>query len=473
MLTLNNGVIDSSPSFLQDLFMPPANKKVREYALEILHRVDTQKSYANLLLNSVPDDDSQQMRPFLTQLVKGTLEWRSRIDHRLQPLLQTPLEKMNPWVRNALRLGAYEVLFLDKVPKEVSVNEAVNLAKKYARGKSSGGLVNAVLRKIAATPHASGPEASPSIEDMAASLSHPQWLLTLWAEQLGLEEARKLCEANNSRWVRCIRANTLRISAADLRDELAKEGVECAPGRYDPDCLYVTATPKGLSLPRLSSFARGLFTIQDESSALVARLLGAAPGEFLIDLCSAPGGKAAASAAFMGDKGVIAAVDPHPNRLRLVNELCGRLGITSVHPLAADGRSVSFGSPADKILIDAPCSGLGTLGNKADLRWQKKEEDIGSLVHLQWELLEHAASLLREGGSMVYSSCTINRHENQDIVRHFLEAHDDFVLVPATEVLQDEVTTPEGFLQTIPHSHGIAGAFGALLMKKAGGFALR
>ncbi len=428
----------------------------RETALRILERVDRTKAHAHVLLQHAYTEieGSEASSGFLTQLVKGTLQQRARIDDELRPFLRKPVSSLDSWTRNILRLGAYEVLFLDKVPREVSVNEAVELAKKHAKGPKSG-FVNAVLRNLCRkVPESSG----------SGNLSHPEWILRLWREQLGDSQAEALARRNNEAWPTSIRLNTLKTDADQLRKKLRTEGVEVEEGKFASDILKILSHEKPLHT--LASFAEGLFTIQDESAALVGHLVDPKPGQLVIDLCAAPGGKSTHIAALMKNTGLVMSLDPGPRRLRLVRGLSNRLGITSLEVAAADGRKPPLKTQADRVLVDAPCSGLGTLGKKSDLRWNQKEENIAGLIELQAALLDAASALVRPGGRLIYSTCTINRHENEEVVESFLGQHPEFHILPCAGFLAEEVCPEEGCYTVMPHTHDMAGAFGAVMERK-------
>ena len=428
--------------------------KVRARALHILERVEHAGAHANVLLQNAYKDAEFDAgsHAFLTQLVKGTLEQQGTIDKVLAPLLHRGLDSLDPMTRSLLRLGAYQVLFLDKVPREVSVNESVELAKR-GKSQSKAGLINAVLRKVV---HAEKPQ-----ED----LSHPEWILNLWSRQLGPDEAAAIARANNEVWPTCLRCNTIKIRPEALRERLATEGLSTDGGKFVPDALRIVKRERKLRLHDLPSLKEGLCMVQDESASVVSHLVAPAEGDLIIDLCAAPGGKTAHMAALLENRGTIVAADPHPRRLALLMRLCRDLGADCVLPVAADGRSLGLSRLADRVLIDAPCSGLGVLGNKKDVRWKQKEEHIPGLVTLQRELLSHAAALLRPGGRIVYSTCTINTSENQEVVDWFLATHPDFARIPAHTVLASIPIDADGNYQSFPHRHGVAGAFAAILQK--------
>jgi 16S rRNA (cytosine967-C5)-methyltransferase len=437
----------------------------RERALHILWRIEVQGAFADRLLYAAATQSglSDRDQALLQQLVKGTLQQRGALDATLERRLKSGLAALTPWIRNILRLGAYQVLFLDRTPPEVAVSESVELAKRYGH-KGTAGLVNAVLRRIAAeAPQRPQAEAPQSAEEIAERHSHPLWLVRRWLAQIGPEETIALCEADNTPWPLCLRANTLRVDAAQLRERLAAEGVLAEPARYAAACLIVRQLPAGTRLHELASFRDGLFQVQDESAALLAQLVAPEPGEFVVDLCSAPGGKTTALAALMENRGRILACDLHENRLRLVRANCERLGIAIAAYHSGDAREVALDEPADRVLLDAPCSGLGVLGRKSDVRWNKREEDIARMAALQAELIHQAAALVRPGGTLVYSTCTLEPSENERVVEEFLEFNPAFTLVSPPHGFPAELVSSQGYYCAWPQRHSMAGAFGAVL----------
>jgi len=456
------------------------DKSAREQSLHILHRVETKGAYVSHLLAETTGNarggEHGRDRALLEQLVKGTLDWRGRIDAVLDGVVKGGITPLTPWIRNILRLGTYQILFLDRIPPEVAVHESVELAKKYGH-RGTTGLVNAVLRKVAAQAKAGitpGPVPIDGQQDeaegIAATYSHPLWMVRRWIEQLGAEETIGLCMSNNQAWPLCLLTNTLKISTPDLRRALHAAGVECHPASYHPDCTIVDALPRDIRLHELSAYHAGLFLVQDESSAFVARVVDPQPGEFVVDLCSAPGGKTANMAMLMRDQGRVLAVDLHSRRLGVVEANRERLGISIVETVGADGRSVQLDRPADRVLVDAPCSGLGALGRRSDARWNKSGDDLPRLRALQLELLRHAATLLRPGGRLVYSTCTIDPEENEGIVREFLRDNTAYRAIEASNGLPglpSVLVDGHGYYHTWPHRHGMGGAFGAAMVRVA------
>lgn len=442
----------------------------REQALKILYRVDTQKSYATQLLDQVSKDNTlaDRDRALIHQLVKGTLEWRGKIDFILERLVKHGTKGLTPWILNILRLGAYQILFLDRIPPEVAVNEAVNLAKKYGH-QGTIRLVNAVLRKVATqsqTLLSSIVEEDP-VDYVATNYSHPKWMVQRWIQQIGINETIALCAANNEPWPLCIRTNTLKISTTDLRQLLKADNIAWQPACYEPDCTIIADLPPNLRIHTLKAYHDGLFQVQDESFAIISRLVDPQPGEYIVDLCSAPGGKTTHLAERMHNHGRIAAVDRHLHRLALVRENCKRLGVTIVEEVCADGRTIQLDHLADRVLVDAPCSGTGVLGRRSDARWNKSEDDLPRLRQLQLELLLHAATLVRPGGCLIYTTCAIDAEENDGTVEAFLGNCAEFTRIEVSGHIPPELVDEKGYYRTWPHRHGMGGAFGAVMVKRS------
>ncbi len=431
-----------------------------ERALRILYRVEAEGAYATRLL----DYESGEGRDLVRQLVRGTLQWRGRLDWVLDLYVRGGIGRLTPWIRNLLRLGAYQVMFLSGARTEVVVHQCVELAKRFGH-RGTAGLVNAILRRLASERGSieyPSLEADP-VEHIAVVYSHPRWMVRRWIERLGVEETIRLCEANDSPWPLCVRANTLRTDADALLERLAEDGVAAHPAPYASHCLIVDGLPDGVGIRDLASYSEGLFVVQDESSVLAASLVAPQPGETVVDLCAAPGGKTTQLAAEMNDEGRLIAVDVHPSRLALVSANCERLGISVVETVAADGRTVQLVSEVDRVLVDAPCSGFGMLGRTADARWRRREGDIADLVRLQAGLLGHAAELLRPGGRLVYTTCTTEPEEDEEVVGDFLATHPEFGAISSRGLVPDDLLTPEGYLRTWPHKHHMGGSFGAVL----------
>jgi 16S rRNA (cytosine967-C5)-methyltransferase len=431
------------------------HRNPRTIAAELLTKIEEDNAYAHILLGKLAE--SKEIKPadfpIVQRMVRGTLESKDSLDAILAPRLargKTP----PPFVRNLLRIGVYQLRFLDRVPHHLIVNESVDVIK-HSQFRGLSGFVNAVLRQVIRDTETTTSAPSP--------LNHPQWMIDRWTREFGADEARAICEANNRPWSLFLRTNTLRTTRDELRKLLRSEGVESEPSPYATHCLIVTALPRTLRLQNLKSFQAGLFFVQDESSILVTELLAPQPHETVVDLCSAPGGKTCSIALQMQNTGKVIAVEINEKRLALVREACERLGITNVEFHLGDGTTYTPDTPVDAALLDVPCSGLGVIGRRADVRWNKEEHEIDDLLPLQSALLEHGATLIKPTGRLVYSTCTIEPAENEARIQAFLAKHSDYTLQPPPPNFPRDVVTDDRFLRTWPHRHNTAGAFGARL----------
>lgn len=425
----------------------------RNIALDMLCRVES-GAYADHLLDLYRVRLNPVDRNLLQQLVQGTLTWRGRIDAVLAPYLGKPIEKQSARLRNLLRLGVFQLEYLDRVPAYAVVSESVAMARQ-ALGPSIARLVNAVLRGVAENrkPAVFPDPARDPVRHLTITASHPEWLVRRWVARYGLEQAQCLCQANNVQPVLAIRPNALRIAPVALAEQLRSEGIEARP--IEPDLL---AVPAPGDLFRTRAFRAGLFSVQAPGAAWVTRLLAPQPGESLLDVCSAPGGKTTGAAEQMRDTGRILAVDVYPGRLKTVRENAQRLGLQSIRLLAADARRLSIRTQFDRVLVDAPCSALGILNHHPDARWRRTEADIVQMAALQRDLLAQAARAVVHGGVLVYSTCTLEPEENEAVVESFLAAYADFHLEPAGDHLPVAIGP---YLYLTPHEHGWDGVFAA------------
>jgi 16S rRNA (cytosine967-C5)-methyltransferase len=438
--------------------------RVKKKAVELLERVEQESSYLHLVLQQEADapTTAPDEYPVLVQLVRGVLEHREVIDDVLAAFLPKGLGSLPKPVLQTLRLGAYQILFLDRVKKRDVVFEAVELIKGGPFAGFSK-LVNAVLRKVK-------PAAKVASSDGAASSlrNFPEWLVARWIKQFGEVEVEQFCEANNKPLPLYFRVNTARVSRKELQRLLMAEGVEVEPTSYSEVSLRVIRQPKDKRLQNLKSYQEGLFFVQDLSSTIVADIATNHEPRLVCDLCSAPGGKSCSMALSIARLGMVEASDRSQRRLSLVRDLTARLGVSNVGLRIRDAvEELPKGEPTfDAVLVDAPCSGFGTLGRKIDARWSKSEETIEELARIQAEILGNAAHLVKPGGFMVYSTCTIERQENEDIVAGFLSKNREFSLVDIRSELPAELCTAEGMYRAWPHRHAMAGAFAAKLRRR-------
>lgn len=438
----------------------------RLLTVELLTRVEREGAYANVLLqNSLERLQEPRDRVLTTALVNGTMKHRLTLDYVLRNFLSKPLSSLPHEVRGILRSGAFQLLFMDRIPAAAAVNEGVELTKRLHSKYSA--LVNGVLRKVSAQGwniHWPDPRRE-SIRYLSVRHSHPEWMVRRWFERWGLEETEALCRLNNEPAPTWIRTNFLRMDRGKLTELLQGEGAAVETGQRTPESLSIKEYG---AVEKLASFQQGLFTIQDESSQLVAHIVSPKPGQKVLDVCSAPGGKTTHLAELMHNQGQILAFDVHAHKLEKIHSLAERLGIGIIETQCRDARELPeelFGS-MDRVLVDAPCSGLGVLRRKADLRWQKELQDIRGLTQLQQEILERAAKCVAPNGELVYSTCTTEPEENFEMVKSFRQSHPEFIPVDITGCMPFTLQDPrdlrqaaKGMLQLLPQRHGVDGFF--------------
>jgi len=441
---------------------PALSDNPREAALQVLTAVDTRRAFSDRLLDAAhgagrdPRDEA-----LLHELAKGTLRWRGRLDAVLDPLVHIGLGQVQPWIRNILRLGAYQLLFLDRVPAHAAVDESVKLAHRYGH-PGTAGLVNSVLRRLAEEKDQLVLPEGDDPASLAAWGSHPRWMVERWLERFGLEATRALMLADNRTARLGLRVNRLRGSRDQLIERLAAEGVEAEPAGLAPDLVW---TSEHVVPGRLAAFKEGWCTVQDESECLVSRLVAPAAHERILDLCAAPGGKCTHLAELIGDEGEVWAMERDPARVASIETAVKRLGLHAVHVVAGDGRDYAFPMPFDRVLVDAPCSGLGVLARRADARWRKGPEVLRELQPVQLDLLQAGGRRARPGGVLVYSVCSFEPEETVELVERFLYASPQFVLEAAHGFVLDEVVDENGFMRVLPQVHGCDGAFAARFRK--------
>lgn len=450
---------------------PHREEGCRELAAEILSAVETRKAYADILLGHRLDRSSLSLRDraLLTQLVYGTLRWRGKIDWYLTQLLQRPLSRTDSYLRNLLRLTFYQLLFLDRVPHYAAVNEGVELAKRYG-GAKAGNLVNAVAHRILRERNSLSP---PDPQDdlalhLSINFSHPQWLVRKWLDSFGAEETEALLMANNEEPPLTLRANRLKGTRENLLATLSANDFGAVPTPWSPSGIQIKSAAV---VNRLPGFQEGVFQVQGEASQLIGYLLDPQPGERVLDACAAPGGKATHLAEMMEDTGEVIATDISVRGLEKLKENVQRLGLKSIRTAAADvskGLETTLAGPYDRILVDAPCTGLGTLRSHPEAKWHREERDVPRLSRLQKKILHRVSSYLKPGGIMVYSTCTLSREENEGVIDYLLGRRGDLVLEDAASYLPQQAAslTRGRYLLTLPHKHNTDGFFAARMKKE-------
>lgn len=436
----------------------------RGTAVKILNRVERTDSYLDKLLDvELKSPDLADLdKGLLNEIVHGVLRWQNRLDWVLNGFSHGSFSKSEINIKNTLRVALYQIFFLDRVPHAAAVNEAVEFVKRI-RGEKPAGLVNAVLRNIIRNLEGIRyPERSEDeVQYLAVTGSHPYWLVKRWVKRFGFDETQKMMAANNERPELSLRINRLKVSPARFLTELDQQQIAYRGSAHIDFFVRVKSLSR---IGQMDLFRNGMFTIQDESAALPCLLLDPRPGHQVIDMCAAPGGKTTLLGELMGNEGEILAVDKYEVKLNLIRAACERLGLRNVHLLAMDAGTLQD-RQADRVLLDAPCSGLGTLSKKPDAKWKRDIADIVKLAPLQAGLLEHAAHLVKPGGVLVYSTCTTEPEENQDRIAEFLKNHPDFQLERADRFVSQGLVNREGFVETFPHKHGMDGSFAARLVR--------
>ncbi len=402
--------------------------KVRYAATKAIYEIFTSGAYSNValakILRSEKFDDRD--RRFFTELVYGTTKTGSSLDWKLSKYINRPLEKTDPKILAVLRVGFYQMFFMNKVPQSAAVNESVEIAKNVC-GIGASKFVNGVLRNAGRDPQKSDFPKGDSPRALALKTFHPLWIVKLFVEEFGLEETKKLCAADNVEPPLCVRTNFLKTTREKMLEELKKIGATARESEIAPEGIIIESHG---ALDKFQPLRKGLCQVQDESSMTVARKLDPAEGDFVIDCCAAPGGKTTHIAELMKNRGKIIAADIYETKLEHIKMNSERLGINIIETILKDAREIgeSFPGKADKILVDAPCSGLGVIRRKADIRLKKNPAEIEKLPDLQFEILSGAAKALKPGGTLVYSTCTILSRENEDVVEKFLSLNPNFKL---------------------------------------------
>jgi len=407
---------------------------------------------------------SRKQKAFARELVFGTARWLKRLDWTIERLSQRDPRSLNPVVRNALRIGLYQLCMLDRVPEWAAVNETVELVKTFGK-KEASGFVNALLRNFCRKKGQLQIDTDDPVKRATVLWSFKEWLVKRWFRQFGETEAEKLFEALNKVPPFTIRVNTLKVTRERLLSELETYGA--LPTRFSPVGI-VLLYPQGVLESKW--FTEGLFQVQDEGAQLVGFLFSPKPGERILDLCAAPGGKTTHFAQMMQNQGEIIAVDVSAERIKFLEENCKRLGIKIVKPLRHDLRTPLPFEPEgfDRVFLDAPCSGLGVIRRNPDLKWRSTPREILRLSNLQMRLLLEASRHVKPGGFLMYSTCTLTPEENQGVVEAFLEREKDFKVIDLKGVfgLESDFFTPEGYFLSLPHLHGTDGFFAALMQKR-------
>ena len=442
----------------------PHVSRARSAAFDILMRIDREDSYASELLHS---SQAAQLSPadhrLTTELVMGVLRWRAALDAVISATSARPIQKLDPEILVALRLAVYQLRFLERIPPHAAIDESVGLVKR-ARKRSAAPFVNAVLRKLLRLPHQEPSSTATSAIDLAHFYSHPEWLVARWVNAYGLESAEKICQYNQQ-----VPPTSIRLRDVSAEAELRKQGIQLAPGKLLSSARRVLSG----DITRTDSFQERRISIQDEASQLVALLVGRGQ---ILDCCGAPGGKAAILADRNPDA-AITVLELHPHRARLLRRL---VPAANVRVVAADARHLPFSTTFDSVLVDAPCSGTGTLARNPEIKWKLRPQDLEDLKTRQIEILRSAGAGTASGGRLIYSTCSLEAEENSDVLEQFLSENKSFGIIDCRQILDQmkakgELSWPETetlvkspYLRTIPGVHPCDGFFAAILQRANG-----
>jgi 16S rRNA (cytosine967-C5)-methyltransferase len=434
----------------------------RGAAFDVLRRVEEESAFASVLLAHVTSELSQQDRALCYEITLGALRWQLWLDTAISHFAGRDAATLDAPVRRALRLGLYQLRFLTRVPASAAVNESVNIA--HANGmRTAAGFINAVLRRATREPDFDpSSRARDELERIAVATSHPAWLVARWTAEFGAAEAELIARANNSTPPVAFRVNTTRAAGRDVIGRLREAGVEVEESKLARGAWRVVAGTGGETLRSLAS--DGIVYTQDEASQLAGRVVGARVGESVLDVCAAPGSKATQIAAQTEGLALIVACDLYEHRLRTVIDSSRRQSVENVLTVALDAEAsaLPFADGAfDRVLVDAPCTGTGTLRHNPEIRWRITPADVADLAARQRRILANAARTVRRGGRLVYSTCSLEREENESVVESFRAAHPEFSQTRAD--VPERLLTTAGGARTFPHRDDADGFFVAVL----------
>lgn len=445
------------------------DKTEREITFNILDKIYNNRSFSNIELEkNLKDENDKRKQNFIREMVYGVLENDIYLEYIIGQASKIKMKKIHKRILIILKMGIYQLMFMDSVPDSAAVNESVILAKKQGN-KGSIGYVNGMLRNISRNKDKfSYINIKDPSNRIAIKYSHPKWLVDKWIQEYDLLFTEELCKANNEKPSLNITVNRLKTDREILKAKLEKRGFDIGLSKYSYDTLIIE---NPFQISQTEEFKNGEFTIQDESSALVAQIMDPKPDSTVIDVCSAPGGKAVHIGQIMNNKGKIISRDIHEHKLKLIEENAKRLGIDIIKTEVYDAINSdnSLTSTADYVLVDAPCSGLGLIRRKPEIKINKSEKDIKTLASLQFKILNNAKNYLKKNGILVYSTCTIGKEENLDIINKFLKENPNFKTVSIKDKINNSEnmsTLEKGYIQLYPNIHGTDGFFIAKMQKQ-------
>ncbi len=443
------------------------NESARAVALKVLYDIEKDKAY---LKNSLDKNISEydlisREKALCTELAYGVTRWKSLLDYNISEYSRLKSGKLSIWIKNILRMGMYQLFLTDKIPESASVNESVILAKKFGH-KASAGFVNAVLRN-AQRNGMRLPEKGDFERFLSVKYSHPEWMVRKWRSRWDDDFVSRLLDANNKPKGLTIRVNTEKVTPNDLKRVLFEQGIASEAGRYFSDAL-ILKNPSGIA--SINEFAAGYFQVQDEAAMLAVSILNPQQGELIIDVCAAPGGKTVHISHLMKNNGNVIAFDIYDHKLRMIEDNCRRMGIKNVITLLHDASKTNeaYAGKADRVLVDAPCTGLGTIRHKPDIKWSRKAEDITELSVLQLAILNASSKYVKKGGCIVYSTCTTEYEENNMVVKEFIKQNSSFAISDIKDCIPDELAgsvDKDGTISVYPHVNGTDGFFTARMIR--------
>lgn len=441
----------------------------RSLAVKILTRVERTDAYLDKMIDFEIKTDvlNDYDRSLLNEICHGVIRWMRRLDWFLNGFYRGNWEKCTPEIKNTLRVALYQILFLNKIPDYAAVNEATEFIKKISTQKHAD-VVNGLLRTIIRTKEdlVYPTREIDEVKYLGIMQSHPNWMVRRWIQRFGFDEAEKLAESNNKRPILTLRINTLKTNKSDVFKRLGERNISVRVCRHIDYFITLRLMSK---IYLDEDFIKGYYTVQDESQGIPAILLNPRETDTVLDMCAAPGGKSTHLAQLMHNKGKIVSVDKYEAKINMMIQTGARLGATNIEFVqddATDFQNEKITSQKfDKILLDAPCSGLGVLSKKPEIRWKREVENIFQLAQLQKALLNNAANYLKDGGAIVYSTCTTEQEENMDVVNDFLEKHPDFKIDNASKFVSRDLVNADGCVETFPHRLGIDGSFSVRLIK--------
>ncbi len=414
--------------------------KPREIALKTLYKIENEGTYSNLALDELIKQNKNSLDErdigFISEIVYGTISWKLTIDELIKKYSNIKMKKISLWILNILRLGIYQIIFLDKIPKSAAVNESVNLAKRYGH-KGSSNFVNAILRKVNKEDIEEFKNIKDPVERISKTTSTPKWIIEELLLEKNEKEVQEICTSFNIKPKITIRVNTLKTTKQELKEKLNQKNI-----KYEDGDLENFLILDGLkNIEKLDLFKNGYFTIQDESAGLASIVLNPKENEKVLDSCSAPGGKTTHIAELMKNKGEISAWDIYDHRIELIKQNAKRLDIKIIETKIKDATifDEKYLEKFDKILLDVPCLGIGVIKRKPDIKWQREKENLDEITKIQMKIIENCSKYLKKGGQLVYSTCSIMQKENQNIIDEFLNKNPNFEICDYSKIKNSKI----------------------------------